>query len=145
MNIWAFILLGVNFVFMAGIILIVLFRRGAAAPKSGLYTEAEKVLSEVRDELGEVRRAATRIDAAGVGLERFGKGLDQRQADLEQMLRGLQPVAAKGSYIFSEKGDEDIYEKAHKMYRSGVPAGDVAKSLGLLSGEADVLSSLRRL
>ncbi|HBG46137.1 MAG TPA: hypothetical protein DDW94_04015 [Deltaproteobacteria bacterium] len=135
---WGAVLCGINIAFMCGIFYIVLFRRGAMRQPFS-HTAGDALLKELKNELSEVRKASFRL---GADIERYGKGLNERQAAIEDMIRKAQAVSAKPS---RDDGGEDVYTRALNMYRSGIPAGEVARRLGLLTGEADLLSALKRM
>src|SRR3990172_949785 len=124
MFIWAVILLAVNVAFMSGILYILLFRRGGMnrAPDSSM---GDALLADLKKELNEVRAAASQLGS-----------------EIEEMIRKVQ---AAGREEDIQRLSEDVYSKALRMHRSGVPASDVAKSLGLLNGEAELLFSLKRM
>ncbi|OGP21324.1 MAG: hypothetical protein A2054_08005 [Deltaproteobacteria bacterium GWA2_55_10] len=138
MFIWAVILLAVNVAFMSGILYILLFRRGGMnrAPDSSM---GDALLADLKKELNEVRAAASQL---GSDFERYGRKLSGRTSEIEEMIRKVQ---AAGREEDIQRLSEDVYSKALRMHRSGVPASDVAKSLGLLNGEAELLFSLKRM
>ena len=136
MFIWAVILLAVNVAFMSAILYILLFRRGAVL-RAADPSPGEALLTELRGEINEVRAAASRL---GTDFERYGKRLIERHSEIEEM---VMKVHAAGRDDGMHR--EDVYSKALSMHRSGVPAADVARSLGLLNGEAELLFSLKRM
>lgn len=137
MFIWAVILLSINVAFMSGILYILLFRRSAML-RAADTTPAEALLAELRGELIEVRAATARL---GTDFEQYGNRLFQRQSEIEEMIGKVQAAGRDGLQGLSE----DVYSKAMRMHSSGVPSTDVAKSLGLLNGEAELLFSLKRM
>lgn len=136
MVIWAVILLAVNVAFMSGILYILLFRRGAMSRTPDLAA-ADARLAGLKNELDVVRRTASKL---GVDFECYASKLSEQQAEIEEMIGKVQAAGRA-----EELHREDVYSKAVLMHRSGVPASDVAKSLGLLNGEAELLFSLKRM
>lgn len=139
MFIWAVVLLVINIAFMGGILYILLCGRGtaAASPAGSAGTAG---IEGLKKELSEIRRAAS---ALGSEIDRAGTDFADRKAALEKIADTV--GAGRGPGAFHEGRTEDVYSKALKMYSSGVPVNEIAKILGLLNGEAELLCSLKRL
>ncbi|MBE7414823.1 MAG: hypothetical protein HS130_06195 [Deltaproteobacteria bacterium] len=134
MFIWAVVLIVINVAFMGGILYILLFRRGAvAAPAVHAGTAG---LEELRTELTEIRRAAS---ALGSEIRRTEAGLSGKKAALDAGPHGAL------QYSGAPEGRDDVYSRALKMQNSGVPVNEIARVVGLLNGEVELLCSLRRL
>lgn len=141
MWLWAVILLVIDMALMGGILYIVLFRKKVARPA---LPQAEAIdAAEIKNELKAVKRAASRLEARSEEFERLGAGLKERQAALEALLR--KAGAAQRADGAHQADDEDVYAKAVRMLRSGVPESEIARSLGLLKGEAQLLTALNRM
>lgn len=136
---WGIAFLIVNLVLAGSLLFIVFFRKDARHSNGMVH---ELIINELRDELTDLRETASRLDAKAADLEKRSKAIDERQAAIEGMMKEKPSRAA--SAIVMEK-QEDVYSKAVKMFRSGVPSNEIKKSLGLLTGEAELLSSLNRL
>lgn len=137
---WGAILLLINLAFMGGVLYIIFFKRplrtSQGAPKVPL-----ELIKRLHDELAEVKGVARKLETRDADLSKYEKGLKERQAVLEELIR-----KAKASALHPQKeGHDDVYSKAFRMLKSGVPAGEIARSLGLLRGEAELLSALNKM
>lgn len=132
---WGLILLMVNLAFLAGIVYIVFFKRPLARAQ-GAPSVPIDLLARLGDELKEVRGVARRLETRSADLTRYEAGLRQTEARLDELMR---KASATGG-----ARDEDIHSRALSMLKSGVPAQEIARSLGLLKGEAELLTSLHR-
>lgn len=143
MMFWGVILLIVNLALIGSIFYIILFRKPVARAAHGAPAAIQdELVKKLNDGLSEVKSVAQKLESRSVDLSKYENGLKQRQAVLEELI-----VKAKASANLPQREAqaEDIYSKALKMLKSGVPAGEIARSLGLLSGEAELLSSLHRM
>ncbi|OGP15048.1 MAG: hypothetical protein A2052_05075 [Deltaproteobacteria bacterium GWA2_54_12] len=141
MMLWGVILLIVNLVLIGFIFYIILFRKSVARTQGAPAAIQDELAKKLNDGLSEVKTVFEKLETRSMDLSRYENGLRERQAILEELI-----VKAKASVNSPrrEAQAEDIYSKALKMLKSGVPAGEIARSLGLLSGEAELLSSLHR-
>lgn len=142
MMFWGVILLIVNLALIGSIFYIILSRKPVARAQGAPAAIQDELVKKLNDGLSEVKSVAQKLESRSVDLSKYENGLKQRQAVLEELI-----VKAKASANSPQREAqaEDIYSKALKMLKSGVPAGEIARSLGLLSGEAELLSSLHRM
>jgi hypothetical protein len=142
MILWGVILLIVNLALIGSIFYIILYRKPVARAQSAPFAIQDDLVKKLNDGLSEVKSVARKLESRSMDLSKYENGLKERQAVLEELI-----VKAKASANSPrrEAQAEDIYSKALKMLKSGVPAGEIARSLGLLSGEAELLSSLHRM
>lgn len=142
MMLWGVILLIVNLALLGSIFYIILFRKPVARTDHRASFVQDDLVKKLNDGLSEVKSVARKLESRSMDLSKYENGLRERQAVLEELI-----VRAKASANSpqSEAQADDIYSKALKMFKSGVPAGEIARSLGLLSGEAQLLSSLNRM
>lgn len=139
MVLWGVILLLVNLAFMGGILYIIFFKKPLQRAQ-GTPAVPIELIKRLNDELAEVKGVARKLETRSNDLSRYENGLKERQIVLEDLIS-----KAKASAAAPQGGHEDIYSKALKMLKSGVPAGEIARSLGLLRGEAELLSSLHKM
>lgn len=141
MMLWGVILLIVNLALIGSIFYIILFRKPVARAAGAPLAVQDDLVKKLNDGLSEVKSVARKLESRSMDLSKYENGLKERQAILEELI-----VKAKASANSPKRENqaEDIYSKALKMLKSGVPAGEIARSLGLLSGEAELLSSLHR-
>lgn len=142
MMLWGVILLIVNLALIGSIFYIMLFRKPVARAQGAPAVLQDELLRKLNDGLSEVKSVAQKLESRSVDLSKYENGLKQRQAVLEEL---IVKARASANSPQREAQAEDIYSKALKMLKSGVPAGEIARSLGLLSGEAELLSSLHRM
>lgn len=136
---WGVILLIVNLALIGSIFYILLFRKPVVRAGAAPVAVQEELVRKFNDGISEVKSVAQKLESRSLDLSKYENGLKERQAILEELI-----VKAKASANSPKKEAqaEDIYSKALKMLKSGVPAGEIARSLGLLRGEAELLSSL---
>lgn len=89
-----------------------------------------------------VRSVARSLETRSSDLSRYEKGIIEKQAALEAL---ISRTMASADCERKEPQDRDVYARALNMLRRGVPSSEIARNLGLLSGEAELLSSLHRL
>lgn len=143
MMLWGVILLIVNLALLGAIFYIIFFRKPVARTDHGASFVQDELVKNLNDGLSEVKSVARKLESRGLDLSKYENGLKERQAVLEELI--VRARASANSPRMEAQAAEDIYTKALKMLKSGVPAGEIARSLGLLSGEAELLSSLHRL
>lgn len=140
MVLWGSILLILNLALMAAIAYIIFFKRPLQKAQ-GTPSVPIELIQRLNNELTEVKGVAKKLETRSVDLSMYENGLKERQAVLEDLI-----VKAKASAGGPRQdGNDDIYSKAFRMLKSGVPAGEIARSLGLLRGEAELLSSLHKM
>lgn len=143
MGLWAIVLLVIDMVLMGSIFYILVFRKPLVPGIVNSVTDAA-VSKELILELAAVKKLASNLDAKSVELREYEKRLKEKQRSLDEMLRSAQETV---SLIESSGGDakQDVYSKAVRMLRTGTTAEETARSLGLLNGEAELLSALNRM
>lgn len=140
MMLWGVILLIVNLALIGSIFYIILFRKPVARAQVAPAIQ-DDLVKKLNDGLSEVKSVAKKLESRSMDLSKYENGLKERQAILEEL---IDKAKASANSPQREAQADDIYSKALKMFKSGVPAGEIARSLGLLSGEAELLSSLHR-
>jgi hypothetical protein len=139
---WGVILLIINLALLGSIFYIILFRKPVAGSSSVAAAVQDELVKRLNDGLSEVKSVADRFETRSVDLSKYENGLKERQLVLEDLIK---KARASANSHQREAHSVDVYSKALKMLKSGVPAGEIARSLGLLSGEAELLSSLHRM
>lgn len=137
MMLWGVILLVINMALLGSIFYIFFFRR-PAAQKS--HARQDELVRRLNDRIEEVKTIFEKLEKKSADLSMREKGLKERQAVLDEIME-----SAKASAGAKEAPVEDVYTTAMKMLRSGVPTGEIARSLGLLNGEAELIRSLHRM
>lgn len=142
MNFWALILLTINIGLLGAIVYIMLFSKRALRTQAGLQGSEDVLVKSFNEGLSEMRAVARRIEARNSELSMHENGLREKHAALEKLLINAMSPAHAGRDAVRGR---DIYASALSMLKSGVPSSEIAKSLGLLSGEAELLNSLHRM
>ena len=142
MMLWGVILLIINVLLLGALLYIMLFRKPAAKSRETAYGPPDELVKSINDGLSEVRSVARRLETRSADLSKYENGLNEKQAALEALMTRTIVSANSGS---REPQDRDVYARALNMLKSGVPSSEIARNLGLLSGEAELLSSLHRL
>lgn len=137
---WGAVLLMINLAFMAGVLYIIFFKKPLKMSQGAPVVPTE-LIKRLSDELTEVKGVARKLETRDADLSKYENGLRERQLVLEELI-----TKAKASATHQHKeGHDDVYSKAFRMLKSGVPAGEIARSLGLLRGEAELLSALNKM
>lgn len=139
MMLWGVILLIVNLALIGAIFYIILFRKPVVRAQGAPVAVQEKLVRELNNGISEVKSVAQKLESRSMDLSKYENGLRERQAVLEEL---IVKASVSANSPQREAHAEDVYSRALKMLKSGVPAGEIARSLGLLSGEAELLSSL---
>lgn len=142
MMLWGVILLIINVALLGALLYIMLFRRPAARSRVEAQAAPEELVRSINDGLSEVRSVARRLETRSADLSRYENGLKEKHAALEELIGR---TLVSGSSSAGEPGAQDVYARALKMLKSGVPSSEIARSLGLPSGEAELLSALNRM
>ncbi len=137
MMLWGVILLVINLALLGSIFYIILFRRPV---KHAAPAHQDELVRKLNGRIDEVKTVFEKLEKKSVDLSMHEKGLKERQAALDELMD-----RAKASSRNKEEHGEDVYSKAMKMLKSGVPAGEIARRLGLMNGEAELMSSLHRM
>lgn len=146
MSLLSISLITINLVLMAVVFALVLaLRKGAFSRPASVVQNidvetVEAIGNELRGELKSIRRLIASLDVKG-------RELDEREARVRSMEARVESIVKKGDECVKDltllaSDEADSYVKAIKMLKLGVPKDDVAKRLGLLSGEAELISSL---
>jgi len=142
MNFWALILLTINIGLLGTIVYIMLFSKRALRTQAALDGSEDVLVRSFNEGLNEMRTVARRLEARNAELSMHENGLREKHAALEKLLVKAMSPANDGRDASRGK---DIYASALSMLKSGMPSSEIAKSLGLLSGEAELLNSLHRM
>lgn len=109
--------------------------------------ELNELKAELLAGLKDVRRMTLNLEKKQLELEKNAKLVKDMSVRLEaakkQAEEEKKEVNEMRLLLSGDSGDN--YSKAMKMIRLGIPDKDISKSLGILSGELELMNSLRNL
>ncbi|MCC6501689.1 MAG: hypothetical protein IT362_00970 [Deltaproteobacteria bacterium] len=142
MMIWGVILLIINVALLGALLYILLFRKPVTRAQVKASGTPEELVKSINDGLNEVKSVARSLETRSADLSMYEKGLREKHAALEELIaRTMSSVDARRV----EGREQDVYARALNMLKSGVPSSEIARSLGLMSGETELLSALNRM
>lgn len=142
MMLWGVILLIINVGLLGALLYITLFSTRVARAQPDAHGAADELVKSINDGINEVRSVARRLETRNADLSRYESGLKEKHAALEELL--TKALSSANTSREASRG-QDMYARALNMLKSGMPSSEIAKSLGLLRGEAELLSSLNRM
>lgn len=149
MSLSAIMLLVVDMFLMGGMLYILIFRKNKTSRISFLPEPQNKrsvenppaLIAELKEELESVRRIAAGLEKKRLDFEAYERALLEKNGRLESLVKKAEESASNMDMPLNQP-DEDIYSKAMKMLKMGIPANEVIRSLGVLSGEVELISAL---
>ncbi len=150
MDYWTLTLLALDLVFMAGV-LYMLSGRGSGitgALVSGGRRDAEPdassgvLIGELKDELDAAKRTSAQFKKKQAALDDYEKTIRDRGRSLDRMIKEVDKSIEDIRFSSGSRDTEDLYKKAMEMVSKGIPVDRVMKSLGILEGEAELISAL---
>lgn len=147
---WWIVFLAFDIALMGAIFYILVFRKNRSRPATHRVTAkvpavkdpAPSILMELKEELDSVRKTAADLEKKRIELDAFDRGLRERYIRLDEMLKKAAESAKDIEVIREGRASEDTYCKAMKMLRMGHRVEDVVKNLGILNGEAELISAI---
>ncbi|MBI5587071.1 MAG: DUF2802 domain-containing protein [Deltaproteobacteria bacterium] len=147
---WWIVFLAFDMALMGGIIYILAFRKNGSVGVSaaaGKQNPAEtgpapSILMELKEELASVRKTAAFLEKKKAELEAFERSFNEKYATLDEMVKKAEESVKNIELTSQSRSSEDMYSKAMKMLRLGVPVEDVVKNLGILNGEVELISAI---
>lgn len=158
MDTWGILLLSIDLVLMAGIIIIL--AKGRVPVLGSLVTSGEgsgtgaveSLRAELAAELEAARRASEELELSKRECEKYKKDLKEKNNVLVRLIgQARMKSPAKDTLTLDPEGpkgqeethpDEDLYRKAARMCTMGTSPEKIAESLGMLAGEAELVSSI---
>ncbi|HXI10414.1 MAG TPA: DUF2802 domain-containing protein [Thermodesulfobacteriota bacterium] len=135
---------------LGAIFYILAFRKSASrrfAPDVASGSEARNgaapsILMELKTELAAARKTVSELEKKRVELDAFERMLRERYSKLDEILKKAAESAKEVEVIRDGRASEDTYYKAMKLLRLGLPVDEVVKNLGILKGEAELISAI---
>lgn len=151
MSVWALVLLGVDLLLMGAIIYLLLNPGNLPANsivRSLMKRDAVKeapgagVITELTEELSRVKKFAAELEKKQKDLDIHGRVLAEQDRKLDRLISEASKPAKKMDAGTPAHGNEELYSKATRMMKAGIPVEEVIRSLGIMRGEAELLSTL---
>lgn len=147
---WCIVFLAFDIVLVGAFFYILAFRKNRSRPAGPSTTAkvpavkdpAPSILMELKEELVSVRKTAAGLEKKRIELDAFDRGLREKYIKLDEMLKKAAESAKDIETIREGRSSEDTYSKAMKMLRMGHRVEDVVKNLGILNGEAKLISAI---
>ncbi len=150
MGYWTLTLLALDVVFMAGV-LYMLSGRGSRLTDAlvsggrrdaGPGAEPGILIGELKDELDAVKRTSAQFKEKQVVLEDYERTVMDRGRSLDRMIKEVDKSIEDIRCSSGLRDTDDVYKRAMEMVGKGIPVDRVMKSLGILEGEAELISAL---
>lgn len=142
---WGMILLGLDLALMGAIIYIFYSKKGFDPGFAAVAGDA----AGLRQELMSIKKMAAQLERKKGEIETFERSIKEKSSILDEVIKNAesavkkQAVAAPQAAFAAAPGTgEDVYRKAARMMSMGTPADEVKKSLNLLNGELELISSI---
>ncbi|MBI5903159.1 MAG: DUF2802 domain-containing protein [Deltaproteobacteria bacterium] len=136
-------------ILMAGIIYVIMRSRGksaetaADAQANGSSAEAPQFTQVLKDEMNSLRNMAAELEKREAAIGLYENDIEQKRKRLDAIIKKAEEAARGMEASTSSRLSDDVYLKAMKMMNKGLDPEDVKKSLGLLNGEAELVSALK--
>lgn len=141
MELWVIVLSAVDLALMGGILYIMARKKTAERPAFEPAVPLDQVM-ELKSELTGIKRLSAELERKKAAFERHESIISERTRRLDAAVRQAEDSAKKLEALYVSERNDDMYSKAVRMLKSGTPADEVVKSLGLLNGEVELISSL---
>lgn len=147
---WWIVFLAFDVALMGAIFYIMAFRKNtfrgyasdAASGPQTLKGATPSILMELKSELAAARKTVSELEKKRAELDAFDGTLRGRYLKLDEMLEKAAESSKEIEVIRDAHASEDTYYKAMKLLRLGLPVDEVAKDLGILKGEAELISAI---
>ncbi|MBI2413291.1 MAG: DUF2802 domain-containing protein [Deltaproteobacteria bacterium] len=143
MELWVIVLSAVDIALMGGILYIMSGKktRQRLAPESTTVPAFDQV-RELQSELSGIKTLSAELERKKAAFERHENTINERTRRLDAIVKQAEDSARKLEALYVSERNEDMYSKAVRMLKSGTPADEIVRSLGLLNGEVELISSL---
>lgn len=134
---------------MAGIIYVLMRSRGKRAETSaGAQANAESAepppfTQVLKDEMTSLRNLAAELEKREAAIGLYENDIEQKRKRLDAIIKKAEKAAGDMEASSASRLSDDVYLKAMKMMSKGLDPEDVKNSLGLLNGEAELVSALK--
>ncbi len=136
-------------ILMAGIIYVLLRSRGKGAgagvdaQPNAPSSEAPQFTHVLKDEMDSLRNMAAELEKREAAIGLYENDIEQKRKRLDAIIKKAEEAARGMEASTASRLSDDVYLKAMKMMNKGMDPEDVKKSLGLLNGEAELVSALK--
>lgn len=146
---WTIALFVIDMGLMAAILYILAGRRPAFAhPGAEGLDEGQRhssapaeLIERLKKELGSVRLVKKELDRKIHSLDSYEDALKGREKELKDLI--MRARKTEGGRADDQRKQAEIYRAAIRMAGEGRSVEDIVKSLGMLRGEAELISSLK--
>jgi len=147
---WWALFLALDIVLAGALYYVIAFRRGSrarlawtAGVKTPVAKETESdLMKSLKSELDSVNRSVAALDRKKAKFEEYEKELRDRLVKLDDTLKRAESDVNELEAKRQAGADGDRYRKAGKMLKMGLPVEEVVKDLGILKGEAELISAI---
>lgn len=136
-------------ILMAGIIYVLLRSRGKGAEAAveaqdgGTAAGAPRFTQALDDEMSGLTDRAAELEKREAAIGLYENDIEQKRKRLDAIIKKAEEAAKYVEAAGASRLSDDVYLKAMKMMNKGMDPEDVKRSLGLLNGEAELVSALR--
>ena len=142
-------LFGADMALMAGVFYVLMRSREkksegiVTAQPDGPTVEAGLLTQELKEEISGLRVIIAELEKRRTACELYENDIEQKRKKLDAIIKRAEDAAKDIEAASSSRLSDDVYLKAMKMMKKGMNPDDVKRSLGLLNGEAELVSALR--
>ena len=154
MGYWVISLMALDLVFMAGVLYLLSNRSKAVASTPPLADSAAdsavyplELMEELKSELEAVKKSSAEFEKKQQSLESYEKTIRERRKRLDRMIKEADKSIDDACYgaPASNRGPQKmdlVYKRAMEMLDRGTSVDSVMNTLGIVEGEAELISAL---
>ncbi len=154
MGYWVIALMAIDLVFMAGVLYLFSTRSKTeiAAPSSDTPVAEPnayplELIEELKSEIEAVKRSSAEFEKKQQSLEGYEKSIRSRSRSLDRLIKDADSFIDDSRYAAELKPrapqkTDLVYKKAMEMLDRGTSMTSVMNTLGIVEGEAELISAL---
>ncbi|MBI5237663.1 MAG: DUF2802 domain-containing protein [Deltaproteobacteria bacterium] len=151
---WGIALLAIDAALLAGILYVIIVRGGVKLSGTALNrqggidspykSEAALLMEEMKKEFFGIRKNAAELERKWVDLDGYERIFDDRLKKIDSAIKKSEDhrreAASRPASAHPASGD--AYSRAVRLLENGISAEEVIERLGLLKGEAELITAL---
>ncbi len=154
MGYWVISLMALDLVFMAGVLYLLATRGKSIVAGPGLAAAAADppvyplgLMEELKGELEAVKKNSAEFEKKQQSLESYEKTIRERRRSLDRMIKEADKSIDDARYTAPPQTSEPrktdlVYKRAMEMLDKGTSVASVMNTLGIVEGEAELISAL---
>ena len=155
MSYWVISLMALDLVFMAGVLYLLATRGKSIVAGPGLDATAAadppvyplELMEELKGELETVKKSSVELEKKQQSLESYEKTIRSRRKSLDRMIKEADKSIDDAGYEAPARTPPPqktdlVYKRAMEMLDKGTSVDSVMNTLGIVGGEAELISAL---